>query len=786
MSAAGGFCSGCNARFEGKRCRLYHPEYMYDYQSSGAEVAPSESTPSMASGRQTRGFVGAVAAAGVLKQRAKKKKDLEMRHTVAAAGVLLQRAQRAKKKVIEKHSTFEIVKKSAGYNEAVKGGQVNMTGVVDRFVDQHADNLLVYFGSKEFSHSKAANRYRAALGLAWHWRLLVFGLLGGAIALCVSIFQGYSRLVDLEQAVDLTTARQLHARDQYQRLMVDGQISMVHTSHELPIRRGNDPDTGTRSARFCQCFSHEHQIAQDYHLTAWEVREDNSLLPRSIRAVASKLSRGAARILLDQAALMRPLKAVRVFKVAEFAPHSDNPEDAASGLPPPDHGYCKDPARFTSHSCDDFAGGSTWNLLWQWSDRTPQGVPIPLVGPEDEAASAARAAHIGPDIEKDMMAAAAYERELNKQARAKGMFYELQPDYGLLLRAATRYHFVVQIDYELNFTRHDMTSESAWTVSGGMRPWDASGLVAKLTPRMRPNHAEVLTVGTLDFEIPANQPALTTVSARHRLAVDTSLMQEAVQVIAFGSMTRSLGEAVRLIHYRGGLPIAALTEKRFEFQWDRPQFSWLEDPSTLPENTTVRWAWQGPFNPHEPIEGQPLRQYARAGATTPRPPPEPWHPNRTLINFTEPWYPGRELTLQPNDEIGVECTYGADIPFTVTGGWSKVSEVCLAFIMVSPAGVLGWQGDLVRPAQPGWRQGAVGPESQNWLTADIAYTASRGPNGHLRTCADINADGVVGDTFDCSSNVRLLDLKPDTIPCMAERCDAYECCTRMPAGATQG
>jgi hypothetical protein len=105
-------------------------------------------------------------------------------------------------------------------------------------------------------------------------------------------------------------------------------------------------------------------------------------------------------------------------------------------------------------------------------------------------------------------------------------------------------------------------SEAAWSVSGGVPPWDSSGMVAKITPRLRPNHAEVITVGTLDFEILKDRSEKTTVSTRHRLAVDAGLMQESVKVIGFGSMTRGLGESVRLIQYRQGLPIAALTEKR--------------------------------------------------------------------------------------------------------------------------------------------------------------------------------------------------------------------------------
>lgn len=45
MSAAGRFCIGCNARFEGKRCRLYHPEYMYDYQEKPPEELSDGGAP---------------------------------------------------------------------------------------------------------------------------------------------------------------------------------------------------------------------------------------------------------------------------------------------------------------------------------------------------------------------------------------------------------------------------------------------------------------------------------------------------------------------------------------------------------------------------------------------------------------------------------------------------------------------------------------------------------------------------------------------------------------------
>ena len=52
--------------------------------------------------------------------------------------------------------------------------------------------------------------------------------------------------------------------------------------------------------------------------------------------------------------------------------------------------------------------------------------------------------------------------------------------------------------------------------------------------------------------------------------------------------------------------------------------------------------------------------------------------------------------------------------------------------------------------------------------------------------ADTNADGVLGDEFDCSDNVRVLDAQPQAIPCMADPCTISECCTTMPAGASAG
>eukprot|EP01045_Picozoa_sp_COSAG04_P027159 COSAG04_NODE_3919_length_2422_cov_2.307792_3_plen_148_part_00 len=98
-----------------------------------------------------------------------------------------------------------------------------------------------------------------------------------------------------------------------------------------------------------------------------------------------------------------------------------------------------------------------------------------MVGPEDEAADKARQETIGPDVEGEAAAQAAYAAEMRRQVRAQGKIYELEPDYGLLLRAHTTYHFVVSIDYAMNYTENENLIEAAYSVTGNEQPWDASG-----------------------------------------------------------------------------------------------------------------------------------------------------------------------------------------------------------------------------------------------------------------------------------------------------------------------
>ena len=114
-----------------------------------------------------------------------------------------------------------------------------------------------------------------------------------------------------------------------------------------------------------------------------------------------------------------------------------------------------------------------------------------------------------------------------------------------------------------------------------------------MTPRLRRNHAEVLTVGTIDFEIPAKSPQPTVVSATLPLSMVSGRMQDTVEIIAFGAMTRALGTGVRLIHYRDGVPIAALTEAAGTYSWALPRVSTLEDLAALPANSTVAWGGEG-------------------------------------------------------------------------------------------------------------------------------------------------------------------------------------------------
>lgn len=313
--------------------------------------------------------------------------------------------------------------------------------------------------------------------MAWYYWLLLLLLLAGSIYLCVLINQENSKLDSLEQQIDATTAEQQQAREDYESVMAEASLNLVHGSHLLPIRRAAAPGSLPRFTRSCQCFSHSHRIKQDYHLHSWEVVESHSLTPQQTRRVASNLPRASAQLLVEQASQIQPLRKVRVFKVAEFARHDDvhDPDDPSDTEPlPEDYGYCSEADNFQSHSCDDMPGGETFELLWQWSAKNV-GERIEMVGPEDEAADKARQETIGPDVEGEAAAQAAYAAEMRRQVRAQGKIYELEPDYGLLLRAHTTYHFVVSIDYAMNYTENENLIEAAYSVTGNEQPWDASG-----------------------------------------------------------------------------------------------------------------------------------------------------------------------------------------------------------------------------------------------------------------------------------------------------------------------
>jgi hypothetical protein len=49
-----------------------------------------------------------------------------------------------------------------------------------------------------------------------------------------------------------------------------------------------------------------------------------------------------------------------------------------------------------------------------------------------------------------------------------------------------------------------------------------------------------------------------------------------------------------------------------------------------------------------------------------------------------------------------------------------------------------------------------------------------------RTCADINADGITNDSFDCSHEINSRAANPATITCARDVCTAEECCTLPP------
>ena len=63
--------------------------------------------------------------------------------------VSAKRLAARKLKEMREHPTFAIApkQKDGGFSAAAKGGQVSMTGIVDRFVAQHSENLLLYFKS---------------------------------------------------------------------------------------------------------------------------------------------------------------------------------------------------------------------------------------------------------------------------------------------------------------------------------------------------------------------------------------------------------------------------------------------------------------------------------------------------------------------------------------------------------------------------------------------------------------------------------------------------------------
>ena len=42
------FCIGCHDHFTGARCRLFHPDYMYDYGAPGAVAPPEEGAEGVA------------------------------------------------------------------------------------------------------------------------------------------------------------------------------------------------------------------------------------------------------------------------------------------------------------------------------------------------------------------------------------------------------------------------------------------------------------------------------------------------------------------------------------------------------------------------------------------------------------------------------------------------------------------------------------------------------------------------------------------------------------------
>ena len=48
---------------------------------------------------------------------------------------------------------------------------------------------------------------------------------------------------------------------------------------------------------------------------------------------------------------------------------------------------------------------------------------------------------------------------------------------------------------------------------------------------------------------------------------------------------------------------------------------------------------------------------------------------------------------------------------------------------------------------------------------------------HPRSCADLNADGIADDSFDCAGHTNSLSTTPASIKCVANPCTQTECCT---------
>jgi hypothetical protein len=224
-----------------------------------------------------------------------------------------------------------------------------------------------------------------------------------------------------------------------------------------------------------------------------------------------------------------------------------------------------------------------------------------------------------------------------------------------------------------------------------------------LSPTLRAEHAAVLTFGTVDFTLPAASPTSPTSpgnamgpslirSARASLAADTLGLSGPATVHSFGSRTRALGQSVRVIVWRHGTPAFAFTDDEAHYSFEQPYMGLLEGASAASTlNTSGAWGWHDGHLANAAFDGK-LGPYTRRGNVSAA--------ANNSSSTTNQFFAGSMATILPGDELTIECTYEASIPFAVRGGFAQSSEMCLGFLMYSPAGAFSQSVLLVPSVEP--------------------------------------------------------------------------------------